>query len=107
MIKHCIDEYDLILIDARINIQKACKELGSGMKIFQRKRKFPFPVNLSGTNNKLLKSSDLKHNIECLIENSSHLLIQGGKDFTYPCSLISEESLSTKEAVKNVMQSIF
>ena len=34
MIKHSIDEYDLILIDARINIQKASKELGSGMKIF-------------------------------------------------------------------------
>ena len=34
------------------------------------------------------------------------MLIQGGKDFTYPCSVIAEEGLSTKEAVKNVMQSI-
>ena len=61
MLKQSIDEFDLILIDARINLQKASKELGMGMKIFQRKKKFPFPVKISGTNNgKLLKNSEIK-----------------------------------------------
>lgn len=53
-------------------------------------------MKLSGGNNKILKSSELKQNIECLIENSSHMLIQGGKDFTYPCSVILDEGMSTK-----------
>jgi hypothetical protein len=47
-LKSALNSYDVILIDSRINLQKAAKILGGGINVFMRKRKFPFPVKLHG-----------------------------------------------------------
>lgn len=49
-LKQSLNEFDVILIDSRINLAKAAKELGGGAAVLMRKRKFPFPVKLSGLN---------------------------------------------------------
>ena len=48
--KQALNDFDSILIDSRINLAKAAKELGGGQSVLMRKRKFPFPVKLHGLN---------------------------------------------------------
>jgi hypothetical protein len=95
-LKGALNEYDLLLIDSRLNIQRAAKDLGGGMQILMRKKKFPFPVKIHGSN--FIKN--IKESIK-----GSHFLLGGGKDFTCQCA--RTESLSVKDSVKNVMQSVF
>ena len=102
VLKKYLNGFDFILIDARINIVKAAKELGGGMHVLMRKRQFPFPVKLSGQN---IGQTDIIKNIQSLIVDSAHLLVSGGKDFTLACA--STDALTTKESVKNIMQSLF
>ena len=74
-------------------MQRCAKELGGGMQVLMRKRKFAFPVKISGE-----KFID---NIKDAILDCSHVLIGGSKEFMLPVS--STKSLSTKEGVKNVL----
>ena len=92
----------MILVDQRINLIKAAKELGGGMQVFMRKRRVPFPVKVSGQDftQKQLESS-IKHSVE----ECTHLLISGGREFTFGCS--KTESFSTKEGVKNTLHAIY
>ena len=79
---------------------KAAKQLGGGSKVLMRKTKFPFPVKLSGAN---YTPKQMLDNVREAILGT-HLLLGGGKDFIIQCS--TTESLSIKESVKNVMQSV-
>ena len=92
-LKHALNEYDLLLMDSRLNIQKAAKQLGGGMQTLMRKKKFPFPVKIHGSN--MIKN--LKNVIQ-----GTHFLLGGGKEFTCLCA--TTESLTIKDSVKNVMQ---
>lgn len=95
LLKHRLNEFDLLLIDARINIAKAAKELGTGVQGLVRKRLFPFPVKLAGESSGAMTQSLLVERIRKTVENSTHLLLQGGKVFTL--ALAKTESLSIKE----------
>ena len=86
-------------MDQRLNIQKVAKELGVGMQILTRKKKFPFPIKLHGEN---FTSKNLADNIRELILESTHGLIGGGKEFSLIVS--KTESLEIKHSVKNVIQ---
>lgn len=100
-LKKFLQDFDLVLIDQRINLLKAAKELGGGMHLVMRKRKFPFPVKLSG---KEFGVRDVEKSIEQTIESSSYMLLGGGKEFSFP--IARTEDLSIKDGVKNVMQGL-
>ena len=65
------------------------------MQTLMRKKKFPFPVKIHGSS--MIKN--LKNAIK-----GTHFLLGGGKEFTALCS--KTESLTIKDTVKNVMQSV-
>lgn len=93
-LKQRLNEYDLVLLDSRLNLQKCAKELGGGMSIFMRKRHFAFPVKIH--------DSKMIENIKDTVLFSSHVLIGGSKEFTLPVSKIGQ----TKEGIKNTMQAL-
>jgi len=63
-----------------------------------RKRKVPFPVRVNGQN---FTPADFEKKINEAIEGCTHMLVSGGKDFSFGVS--KTESLSVKEGVKNVI----
>ena len=81
LLKKQLNSYDFILIDQRLNLVKAAKDLGGGMQILMRKRRFPFPVKLEGLSPKQLISS-----LSTPITSSAHLLLSGGKEFHLECA---------------------
>lgn len=97
-IKKALNDFDLILIDSRVSVQKAAKELGVGMNILMRKKLFPFPVKIHGANYTAKKIAD---NIKEACEGCTHALIGGGKEFSF--KIAKTESLDVKESVKNVI----
>jgi len=46
-VKKYLNRFDLVLIDDRISLVKAAKDLG-GHTAFLRKKHFPFPVRITG-----------------------------------------------------------
>ena len=100
-LKKFLNDFDLLLIDQRINLVRAAKELGGGMHLVMRKRKFPFPVKLSGPE---WAPKDVEASVEQTIASSTYMLLGGGKEFTFP--IARTEDLSVKEGVKNVMQGL-
>lgn len=100
-IKRALNDYDLILIDSRVSIQKAAKELGVGMNILMRKKQFPFPVKIHGQNYSAKKISD---NIKEATVRCTHALIGGGKEFSFK---IAKTESDIKESVKNVIHGLF
>ena len=67
-----------------------------------RKKKVPWPVKISGEHFTIKAFED---SIKSSITNCTHMLITGGKDFTF---LVGKtESITTKENVKNVINSLF
>jgi hypothetical protein len=76
--KGALNDFDIILFDQRINIQKAAKELGVGMQILCRKKKFPFPIKIHGEN---YTGKKIAGNIHAAVKDCTHALIGGGSDF--------------------------
>ena len=88
------------MIDSRINLAKAAKELGGGHSILMRKKKFPFPVKLHGLN---YSNKTILENVSEAVKGS-HVLLGGGKEFC--CQAATTESLSVKDSVKNVVRAV-
>ena len=51
-----LNKYDLILLDERVNLGKAMKDLG-GAATLLRKKHFPFPIKITGVDAATVKAS--------------------------------------------------
>ena len=98
-LKRVLKDFDLILVDSGLNLIKSAKELGGGVSGFLKKKKVPFPVKISGQNYSV---GEIEKNIKEAIEQCTHCLVSGGKEFLIQIS--KTESLATKESVKNIIQ---
>jgi len=71
------------------------------MPILMRKKKFLFPVKIHGEG---ISTRRIEENIREIVENGTHALIGGGKEFIIPVA--KTESFEVKQSVKNVMQGL-
>ena len=98
-LKKMLNQFDFILIDKRLSLVKSARELGGGMQVLMRKRKFPFPVKVNN-----LSCKELITSLSTPISSSTHFLLSGGKEFSLECT---NTDMPTKDAVKNVLYSLF
>ena len=98
-VKRYLAHFDYIFVDSKLNLLKLAKELGIGVKDFMRKKKFPFPVKLSGAE---LTPAKAVQNVEESLNGKTHFLLEGGKRFVVECG--RTESLTVKENVQNCIR---
>lgn len=96
--KKLLNLYDLVLIDDKIPLLKGAKELG-GPDAILRKRQFPFPIKIHGESSSTLQATFAD------VFATSHFLLTGGQDFIIKAA--KTESMSEKQAVKNVMHGVY
>lgn len=94
-LKAFFKDFDMLLIDDRITMKTASKELG-GHAVIMKKKNFPFPISLSGDKVKI------KQRFMEAIE-STFMMIGKGSEFVLKCA--KTESQPSKKIVKNIMAS--
>lgn len=101
-LKQKLNDFDLVLVDQRINLMKASKELGGAVNLFMRKKKTPWPLKVAGDKFTTLQ---FEESVKQAINGCTHALVSEGQEFTI--SIGKTESMTTKMTVKNAIQALF
>jgi hypothetical protein len=92
-LKTYFKDFDMILIDDRITLKTASKELG-GHAVIMKKKNFPFPISLSGE-----KAKVKQRFLEAF--ETTFLMIGKGAEFALKCA--KTESQTSRRIVANIL----